>query len=697
MLARAMPRVLPLTLALLAAVSCSHPPSQPSKPTTRPAPVPASATAPPEKRRVIVFIWDGLRPDSIDPQLTPELAGLRDRRGVNFRQHHSVYPTFTMMNAAAFATGARSGIHGFYGNSEYQPGPSGENAKGAAIDFEQPVFTEDHGLLQALDRFYKERGSALLRVDSLFDRAHAAGLKTATIGKAGPAFLQDYRQDGSTGVVLDENVVLPRSFGTALQAAGFPLPKHTVFQPYPDGALSLAADNGDPTAATEPKLVTLDDGVTPDPRADTGSPHKARNAYLMRVFVEYVLPKLDPDLSVIWLRNPDSTQHAYGPGTPNALDALRHQDLLLGQLLRALDTLGRSASTDLLIASDHAHSTVASDPARFPLRALTGPADGHARLGPPDPTGYVASGDVRSAAWLRKAGFPHTYDDNDCVLDPVMSGVNAAGVSQHVSHQDATCPKDPRVSTGDHAVPHKTLPSDAVIIAANGGSEYIYVPSHDPKLVARLVTALQERRAYGPLFVRSVYGAVPGTLPLARIGMEHVASVTPPTPDLVVSFAWDDAAVSGAAPNTPGTEHSSPQGYRGMHGSFSPRDVHNTLIAFGPDFRAGFADDYPTSNLDVAPTVAALFGLVLPHAEGRVLREALAHQSATYQVEPFRERVEPVPLKRVCELDDLDCKHPTRGLAYSFTLEGQVLRSEDGAHAYTYFDLGRAERTAVGK
>ena len=38
-----------------------------------------------------------------------------------------------------------------------------------------------------------------------------------------------------------------------------------------------------------------------------------------------------------------------------------------------------------------------------------------------------------------------------------------------------------------------------------------------------------------------------------------------------------------------GTEYESAQNYRGMHGSFSPIDVHNTMIARGPDFKAHFS------------------------------------------------------------------------------------------------------------
>ena len=63
--------------------------------------------------------------------------------------------------------------------------------------------------------------------------------------------------------------------------------------------------------------------------------------------------------------------------------------------------------------------------------------------------------------------------------------------------------------------------------------------------------------------------------------------------------------------------------YRGMHGSFSPVDVQNTLIAYGPDFREGLKDTLPTGNVDVAPTVAGILGLSLPRADGRGLSKVV--------------------------------------------------------------------------
>lgn len=651
----------------------------------------AEAAPGPQKRRVIIMVWDGLRPDSVDKGTTPQLAQLRDETGVNFADHHSVFPTFTMMNAAAFATGVRSGTHGFYGNTLYQPGPSGRDAKGGEVDFTQPVYSEDYAILRALDDYYSSQGRALLQVPTLFELAHQQGIATAALGKSGPAFMQDYRHADAGSVILDDNGVFPRSFALELQAAGLPLPKNVASQTFPEGAVTLAADNGDPTAATAPGVITLEDGKTPDPRATTGSPHNARNAYMMRVLTQYILPRRDPALALIWLRNPDSTQHTYGPGSPNALDALRHQDQLLGQLRQTLEQLGRASTTDLVVVSDHGHSSIGADPLRFPLRALDGEPDGRARIGAMAQPGYIVSGDVHSAEWLRRAGFPHTYDGADCTFDPVMSGIKTDGKPLYPTRTDAQCEPLTRYTTPSYRVPDP-LPEDAIVIAANGGSEYFYVPGHDPQLLRKLVSALQERDAYGAIFVRQQYGELPGTLPLSSIGMEGPGSVSPPTPDLVVSFAWDKEATSAAGPQAPGTELSSAFAIRGMHGSFSPRDVHNTLIAAGPHFRAGFTDHLPTSNLDVAPTVASLLGLTMPQAEGRVLLEALSDARERFSVEAFEERSAAVPLARVCTLDDLECKHPLPAASYSIVVSGRALTSADGKRTLRYIDCAEALR-----
>src|SRR5207247_10106219 len=99
-------------------------------------------------RRVIIFVWDGLRADDVTPENMPNYFALA-RSGVVFADHHAVYPTFTMMNSASIATGAYPGMHGFYGNVVYAPNAKGKNAKGVGIDFSATPFIDDLGRVEA--------------------------------------------------------------------------------------------------------------------------------------------------------------------------------------------------------------------------------------------------------------------------------------------------------------------------------------------------------------------------------------------------------------------------------------------------------------------------------------------------------------------------------------------------------------------
>ena len=114
------------------------------------------------ERKVIIFVWDGLRPDFVTPTDTPNLYALRDA-GVDFTDNHSTYPTFTMMNAASFATGGFPDSTGYYGNTLWQPG-TGQDSANATIDFQQPIFTEDYAILTTITYLKGD----LLIVDTLF-------------------------------------------------------------------------------------------------------------------------------------------------------------------------------------------------------------------------------------------------------------------------------------------------------------------------------------------------------------------------------------------------------------------------------------------------------------------------------------------------------------------------------------------------
>ena len=106
---------------------------------------------------------------------------------------------------------------------------------------------------------------------------------------------------------------------------------------------------------------------------------------------------------------------------------------------------------------------------------------------------------------------------------------------------------------------------------------------------------------------------MPGTLSFDLAHWDHERSA-----QVLYSPDWTDAVGEYGYPGT------SAQGGVAGHGSSSPFDIHNTLVAAGPDLKAGVEIDVPSSNVDFAPTFLHLLGLDIPSSmQGRVLREAL--------------------------------------------------------------------------
>lgn len=99
-------------------------------------------------------------------------------------------------------------------------------------------------------------------------------------------------------------------------------------------------------------------------------------------------------------------------------------------------------------------------------------------------------------------------------------------------------------------------------------------------------------------------------------------------PDIVFSFRWSTAMNANGAPGAVISEaqgsNMSTSSQKATHASLSPFDMHNTLIAAGPDFRKGLVSDTPSGNVDVAPTILHILGAPQPATmDGRILNEAL--------------------------------------------------------------------------
>ena len=66
---------------------------------------------PKRPNNLILFVPDGLRALSVTADSAPAMTAVRDS-GVNFKNSHSVFPTFTTANASTMATGHQLGDTG---------------------------------------------------------------------------------------------------------------------------------------------------------------------------------------------------------------------------------------------------------------------------------------------------------------------------------------------------------------------------------------------------------------------------------------------------------------------------------------------------------------------------------------------------------------------------------------------------------
>jgi len=160
-----------------------------------------------------------------------------------------------------------------------------------------------------------------------------------------------------------------------------------------------------------------------------------------------------------------------------------------------------------------------------------------------------------------------------------------------------------------------------VMVVGLGGSVLFYVGEHDAAVSRRLVEFLQSTDFAGVLLSRE---GVAGSFKMSQAHID-----TPGAPDVAMSFRWSAARNVFGTPGAIIAEGKRVVG-QGSHATLSRFDMHNTLIAQGPDFKSGFTDQLPSGNTDLAPTILQLLHVPSPHImDGRVLAEALRGSSSS--------------------------------------------------------------------
>ncbi len=539
----------------------------------------AAAFAADKPHNIILFVPDGLRSLMVRPDTAPAMAKIQEE-GVTFNNSHSLFPTFTMPNASAMATGHYLGDTGVFSNYVFDgypvPGAGGS----------MTPFLESDPVLGDIDEHF---AGDYIDIDTILKIARLAGFNTATVGKLGPTLIFDHTErSGQKTVIVDDatgqlgGIPLAKWLADSLLAAGSPLKAPT------------RGLNGKPgNAAT----------------AGTLSANVEQQQYFVDIFDKFILPKFKNDgkpfVAVFWSRDPDGTQHNQGdsllkfiPGIngPTSLAAIRNADDDLRQIRDAVKTLGLEDTTDIIVSADHGFSTI-SKQSSTSTAAKTHYKDVPEGFLPP---GFLAK-DLAFALSL-------PLWDPDQHNAPIAADAHAKFANGLLGK----VPEDP-----------------SVVVAGNGGSDLIYLPQREDKtkshdLAGKIIKALLDQDYVSGLFVDDRLGRFPGTLSLNDINLQ--GSAITPMPAIVVNFRSFSSGCAILTNCTVEIADTALQQGQGMHGSFSRADTYNFMAAFGPDFKQNFVDTAPVSNADIGKTIAAILKLTIPdHGKlwGRVLTESM--------------------------------------------------------------------------
>ena len=520
---------------------------------------------------VVLFIADGLRARMVDDTTAPTMAAIA-RDGVNLRNGHALFPTFTTANASGMATGHMLGDTGDFSNTVYAgfpvPGAGGSSTP----------FLENDVVLGDIDEHF---GGNYLDEATILKLARDKGYSTASVGKVGPVLIFDpTERSGAQTIIVDDATGTPK---------GIPLS--------PDLTQRLQAASLPVAAPTRGPNGVAGNMSTPG----TLVANVAQQDYFAAVTTKAVLPlfkeRNKPFLLVFWSRDPDGSQHNQGdslntlvPGIngPTSLAAIRNADDDLARIRQALSDLGLLDTTDIITTADHGFSTISkeSQTSSTVKQKFADTPEGHL------PLGFVAL-DLAHAL-------------NMPLLDP-DDGYKTIADGQHTKAGNG-------LIGGDKDQPK-------VVVAANGGSDLVYIPDGDKALAKQVVDALLAQDYVSGLFVDSKLGKFPGTLTLDDIALEGTA-VTP-HPAIAISFRSFDTVCGEPVRCTVEVADTVLQQGQGMHGSFSRGDTWNFMAMQGPDFKTKFVDPAPASNADLGRTIAQVMQLDV-HDNGRLIGRVLS-------------------------------------------------------------------------
>ncbi len=248
--------------------------------------------------RVVVVVFDGLRPDMIAGRM-PNLEAFAGD-AVWFREARSVFPSYTRVATTSTATGCWPEHHGIVGNTFHQPELLGG----------EPIDTSNFGHLELLR---SSDPSGLVHRRSLGERLAAAGKRMAAIhcGSAGSAFLINHRASENGHWTLS------------------PLGREGTQTP---DILEKAAVLGPLPSMDIPKFDVVD--------------------YAARAFRHFA-SDAPADVTIVWFPEPDTSYHYREIGSDPTRAVMGAVDDAFGAILETIRNAPDSQRTAIFAMSDH--------------------------------------------------------------------------------------------------------------------------------------------------------------------------------------------------------------------------------------------------------------------------------------------------------------------------------------------------------
>ncbi|MGX5805458.1 alkaline phosphatase family protein [Bradyrhizobium sp. Arg314] len=257
--------------------------------------------------RSLVVSFDGLRPDLISPELTPNLCRLQSL-GVTLSEHRTVYPSETRSAFPSLVTGATTSRHGMVGNKYVD----------RSVSPPRYIDTADAALLRKLDQ---ENGGKLMSAATLGETLASNGRSLAVLATNTPGTTRFFHHKAE-------------DFGHVRLSGHF-----------------REACTADALAEAEARVGPL----TPEPPKI--EPDTSGQDWITSAFLEVVWPKHRPDVTILSYGEPDVTSHFHGTGAEATRRIIAHCDRQFGRVLDWWEAEGRAEDVQIIAISDHGHIT----------------------------------------------------------------------------------------------------------------------------------------------------------------------------------------------------------------------------------------------------------------------------------------------------------------------------------------------------